>query len=177
MSLITFKKVMVIKIKVLLLVAVLPCLMAAGVHKFYVSTTKAEYKEDEKSLQIITKLFVDDIEDVLQERYSPSISLATKKETKVAEDFLKKYILQKFKVVVDGKEIPLTYIGREYEIDVVKIYLEATKVKNFNTIEIENKILFEISPDQQNIVHVKRGTTKKSLILDTDNPNGLLNFD
>lgn len=168
---------MVKQIKVLLLVIVLPCLMAAGVHKFYVSTTKVEYKEEKKSLQIITKLFIDDIEDVLQERYSPSIRLATKKETKAAEDFLKKYVLQKFKVEIDGKEIPLTYIGREYEIDVVKIYLEASKVSNIETIEIENKILFEISPDQQNIVHVKRGDTKKSFILDKDNPNGMLNFD
>lgn len=168
---------MVKKFKVLLFVMVLPCFMAAGVHKFYVSTTKVEYKEDTKSLQIITKLFIDDIEDVLQERYSPSIRLATKKETKASEDFLKKYVLQKFIVTIDGKDIPLTYIGREYEVDVVKIYLEANKVSNFETIEIENKLLFEISPDQQNIVHVKLRDTKKSLILDKDNPNGMLNFD
>jgi hypothetical protein len=168
---------MVKKFKVLLLVLVLPCLMAAGVHKFYVSTTKVEYKEDKKSLQIITKLFIDDIEDVLQERYNPSISLATKKETKAAEDFLKKYVLQKFIVTIDGKEVPLRYIGREYEIDVVKIYLEANDVSDFKTIEVENKILFEISPSQQNIVHVKSRGEKKSLLIDKDNPKGLLNFD
>ncbi len=168
---------MVKKFKVLLFVMVLPCLMAAGVHKFYVSTTKVEYKEDKKSLQIITKLFIDDIEDVLQERYSPSIRLATKKETKASEDFLKKYVLQKFIVTIDGKDIPLTYIGREYDIDVVKIYLEAKEVSNFEAIEIENKILFEISPNQQNIVHVKSHGEKKSLLIDKDNPKGLLNFD
>ncbi|MEZ4859500.1 MAG: DUF6702 family protein [Flavobacteriaceae bacterium] len=167
---------MVKKIKILLLVFILPCLVAAGGHKFYVSTTKIEYKEDKKTLQIITKLFIDDIEDVLQERYHPEISLATNKETKVAEDFLKKYVLQKFKITIDGKETLLTYIGREYDVDVVKIYLEATEINTLKTLQVENKILFEISPDQQNIVHVKIEDKKKSLILDKDNPNGLLNF-
>ena len=31
-------------------------------HKFYVSTTEIEFKEDSKSLQITSQLFIDDIE-------------------------------------------------------------------------------------------------------------------
>lgn len=176
MRLITFKKVMANYFKIFIVLISVTVLTAASDHKFYVSTTKVEYKEDIKSIQIITKLFIDDIEDVLQERYDPSISLDTKKETKEAETFLKKYVLQKLKIEVDGEEIQLNYIGREYDIDLVKIYLEATDINRFKDLEIENKILFEISPDQQNIIHIKSHGKKRSLLLDKDNPNGLLNF-
>ena len=113
MRLITFKKVMANYFKIFILFISVTVLTSASAHKFYVSTTKVEYKEDIKSVQIITKLFIDDIEDVLQERYDPSISLDTKKETKEAEAFLKKYVLQKLKIEVDGEEIQLDYIGRE----------------------------------------------------------------
>ncbi|MCB0457472.1 MAG: DUF6702 family protein [Flavobacteriaceae bacterium] len=160
----------------IILLLIIPILTAANVHKFYVSTTKVEYVQEKQSLQIITKLFIDDIEDVLQERYNTSLGLATQKEAKEAEAFLKKYALQKFKIWVDGKEASITYVGREYEVDVVKIYLESEDISEFKNIEIENKMLFEISPEQQNIIHVKNKDSKKSLILDKENPKGLLNF-
>ncbi|MEZ4778422.1 MAG: DUF6702 family protein [Flavobacteriaceae bacterium] len=164
------------KFSKIILLLIIPFLTAAAAHKFYVSTTSVEYVKEKQSVQIITKLFIDDIEDVLQERYNPSLSLATQKETKEAEIFLKKYVFQKFKIWVDNKETSISYVGREYDVDVVKIYLEINGVSEFNTIEIENKMLFEISPEQQNIIHVKNKDRKKSLILDPDNPKGLLNF-
>lgn len=164
------------KLKIVLVLLCVP-LITAAVHKFYVSTTKVEYVQEKQSVQIITKLFIDDIEDVLQERYYPSLSLATQRETKEVQDLLKKYILQKFTITIDGKEAQITYLGREYDVDMVKIFMEIKDISAFNTIEIENKILFEISNEQQNIIHVKKNTIKKSLILDRDNPNGLLNFE
>lgn len=165
------------KMKILGVLLVLPLLLAATTHKFYVSTTKVEYVQEKQSVQIISKLFIDDIEDVLQERYNPSLSLATKKETPDVAEYLKKYILQKFKITIEGKDAPISFVGHEYDVDVVKIYLEINNVSVFKNIEIENKLLFEISTKQQNIIHIKAEGVKKSLILDIDNPKGLLNFD
>ncbi|MEZ4875853.1 MAG: DUF6702 family protein [Flavobacteriaceae bacterium] len=164
-------------LKVLSFVLVFPLLVAASAHKFYVSTTQVEYVAPKQSLQIISKIFIDDIEDVLQERYNPSLSLDTQKETKQVEEYLKKYVLQKLTIKADGKEIPLTYVGREYDNDIVKIFLEGQHVTDFSSITIENKLLFELTTQQQNIVHVKKEGERKSLVLDVDNPNGMLNFD
>lgn len=164
-----------LKLPVLLLLFV--GLTAASVaHKFYVSTTNVEYVPQKESVQIITKLFIDDLEDVLQERYSPSISLATKKETEQDAAFLEKYLLEKLKIKVNGKEAPLHYLGKEYEIDVVKAYIEITGVRQLNTLEIENEALFELFPDQQNIIHFKKGDYRRSLVLDANNPKEMLNF-
>ncbi|MAN59112.1 MAG: hypothetical protein CMC08_04670 [Flavobacteriaceae bacterium] len=149
---------------------------ATTAHKFYVSTTNVEYVPQKESIQIITKIFIDDIEDVLQERYAPSISLATKKETKQHAAFLEKYLNEKLTVTVNGKEAELHYLGREYEIDVVKAYIEITGVKELKSIAIENKLLFELFPDQQNIIHFKSGEYRRSLVLEANNPKEMLNF-
>jgi hypothetical protein len=141
-----------------------------------VSITKIEFSEEAHSVQIITKLFIDDIEDVLQERYNASISLDTEKETATDTQFLKEYILQKLKIEINGKPVVLHYLGHEYDNDVVKIYIEVEDISELKSISVENKMLMELFEEQQNIIHVKRFKKRKSLILDLDNPKGLLNF-
>ena len=145
-------------------------------HKFYVSITKIEYVKEKSSLQIITKIFIEDIEDALQKRYDPSISLDTKKETETADEDLKNYILQKITIKVNGKPVTLDYIGKEYETDMVVAYVEVKGVKELNTIEIENKVLMDLFPEQQNIIHLKTPKSRRSLILDRDEPKGKLDF-
>lgn len=159
-----------------LLLFIVPLLSAAPVHKFYVSITKIEYVKEKESLQIITKIFIDDIEDVLQKRYDPSISLDTKKETNADLSYLKKYILQKIQLKVNGKPVKLDYIGQEYDTDMVVAYIEVTGVKDLKTIEIENKVLMDMFEEQQNIIHLKTPNSRRSLILDRQEPSGTLNF-
>lgn len=159
-----------------LLLLVFPLISAAPMHKFYVSITKIEYVKEKNSLQIITKIFTEDIEDALQQRYDASISLDTKKETKTAVEDLKNYILQKINIKVNGKAAKLEYIGKEYDTDMVVAYIEIKDVNDLKTIEIENKILMEIFPEQQNIIHLKTPKNRRSLILDRDEPIGKLEF-
>jgi len=43
-------------------------------------------------------------------------------------------------------------------------YLEVENLPNLNTISIDNKLLFDLYPEQQNIVHIKKNGNKKSFI-------------
>lgn len=145
-------------------------------HKFYVSTTKVNYVKEKKSIQIISKIFVDDLEQVLQERYSSRVQLDSKRETELDQNYLIEYVLQKLKFKVNGNDAPLIYIGKEYDIDILHIYLEIEEVKLLESIGIENKILLDLFPEQQNIIHFSNEKNKRNLILDKNRPNGLLNF-
>lgn len=166
------------KLRLLAFVILLsPALISSGAHKFYVSITKVEFSEEAQSLQIISKIFIDDIEATLQKRYDPKVSLDTEKETEAHARLLEKYVLQKLKVEVDGVPYQLEYLGREYENDVVKCYLEVPGITDLGRIEIENSILMDMFEEQQNIIHVKKGKTRKSLVLDKEHPSGMLNFD
>jgi hypothetical protein len=146
------------------------------IHKFYVSVTKVEYNAEAETLQLITKIFIDDIEDVLNERYETETFLDTKKETARDRELLKEYILKKLKVEVNGQKADLKYLGIAYETDVVKAFIEIVDVKECTTIGIENTILMEKFDEQQNIIHFTVGDKKRSMILEKENPNGLLKF-
>ena len=56
--------------------------MGATVHKFYASTTRVEYVPQEQSLQIITEIFTDDIQQALTERNLKQVHLDSKKQTR-----------------------------------------------------------------------------------------------
>jgi len=77
---------------------------------------------------------------------------------------------------VNGTKREYNYIGLQYDVDRVKLYLEITNVSALEQIEIENKILFDTFEDQQNIIHIKTPEKRRSLVLDKENPKGLLNF-
>lgn len=159
-----------------LLILIFPLVSATSAHKFYVSITKIEYVKEKNSIQIITKIFTDDMEKALRQRYDRSISLDTKKETEAADEDLKNYILQKIKLKVNGKQVQFNYIGKEYDTDMVVAYMEVKDINELKTIEIENKVLMEVFPEQQNIIHLKTAKNRRSLILDIDVPSGKLNF-
>ena len=163
--------------RLLLLFALLPLLTAASAHKFYVSVSKIEYSDKDQSLQMISTLFADDLENTLKARYGDKVSLDPEKETELDQELLRKYILKKLTITVDGQERELDYIGREYENDVVKIYVEVPDVVDPKEVEVEAQWLFELFEEQQNIIHMKKGDTRRSLVLEPDNPKGVLNFD
>lgn len=154
-----------------------PLLISSTAHKFYVSTTTVEFVKEKEVIQIITKIFTEDIEQALQARYSPTVSLDSKKETETDVVLLKKYLLQKIKIKVNGNPVVINYIGKEYDIDITKIYFEIENISELQSIEIENKVLFDMFSEQQNIIHLKTDKISSNLILDKANPKGVLNFE
>ncbi|MFK5982482.1 MAG: hypothetical protein QM499_06175 [Flavobacteriaceae bacterium] len=163
-------------LKTTFLLLVFPLMISSTSHKFYVSTTNVEFVKEKQVVQIITKIFIEDVEQALQARYDPSISLDSPKEKVSDVEFLRKYVLQKMKLKINNKDVKLSYIGKEYDIDIVNMYFEIENISEVNSIEIENKVLFDMFPEQQNIIHFKTSESRKSLVLDEDNPKGVLNF-
>ena len=148
-----------------------------GAHKFYVSITQIEYIEDTHRLQLITKLFIDDVEAALQLRQNKAIKLAKQNTpSEEEEEWLKNYIFQKLAIQANGSNLTLNYIGAEYEIDLVKIYIEVLLPEATKQATIENKALMEMFTNQQNIVHFSKGKSRRSFILEKENPKALLNF-
>lgn len=145
-------------------------------HKFYVSVTQIEYKEDQKSLQIISRIFIDDIEEVLRKRYDESLVLVSEKEEAQINQYLDRYLQQKLSIVVNGKEVAFTFIGKEYDNDLVLCYLEATDISSLESITVSNLALMDFFDEQQNIIHVKKGNKRKSLILEKEKDKGMLKF-
>ncbi len=163
-------------IKFLLIIAVVPLLLSASLHKFYVSVTEVEFVKEKKSVQIISRIFVDDLEKAFRERYDENITLVAKNESKDVQLYMERYLKDKIEIKINGKPVNFKFIGKEYDNDIVFCYLEITGIEMIKSFEISNQLLFDTFGEQQNIVKLKINGQNKSIILISQNDKGLLNF-
>lgn len=145
-------------------------------HEYYISVTKVEYVEGQKSLQIISQIFIDDFETLLRQRYDETITLAEKNEPEAIEDYMKRYLQDKLKVTINKNAVNFKFIGKEYKDDIVYCYLEIEDVTEINSIAITNRVLFDVISEQQNIVRLKLKGKNKSFLLTPENDKCMLNF-
>lgn len=163
-------------LKSLLAFSVFFVLTSATMHKFYVSVTQVEYVQEQQSVQIISRIFIDDLELALQNRYNKDIKLTEEKESENANVIIEKYFKQKLKISLNGKETTYKFLGKKYENDILYFYFEIEHVKDVKQFQITNQILFDALSDQQNIVKIKAKSEHKNYILTVDNDKALLNF-
>tara|TARA_R110000823_G_scaffold288314_1_gene406506 strand:+ start:15 stop:533 length:519 start_codon:yes stop_codon:yes gene_type:complete len=165
-------------IKKTLLILLLPLLAFTVAHKFYISVTSVEYSDKDRALQITTRIFIDDFEKVLQERYGIKGSLATREESDMADAYIEKYLRTKFMVEINDRPVDFDFLGKEYDNDIMICYLEVPKIdmSTATSISVENEVLMDIFEEQKNVVHFKLGNQKKSFVLIRENNKGMLNL-
>jgi hypothetical protein len=148
------------------------------VHKFYVSVTNINYSEKTDAFQITSRLFIDDLDALMKERYGIDAALGTEKESALADDYIQKYLKTKFVIELNEKTVAYDYIGKKYDNDVVIVYLEVPKIglSTLNSMSIQNEILTDLYEEQKNLVHVKWKGKKKSFVLIRENNKGMLNL-
>lgn len=161
-----------------LFVLFLPLLLLIGAHKFYVSVTNIEYYDKGEALQITSRLFIDDFEKVLEERYEVRTFLATPEEIANANLHIEKYLNAKFLVKINGKTAPYNFIGKKYDNDIMVCFLEIPNIalEQIDSIEIQNELLMDLFEEQKNILHFKILEKKKSFVLIRESNKGMLNF-
>ena len=111
-------------------------------HKFYVSTTTIEFKEEKNVIQITCQLFIDDVEKSLN-RYQEDIKLAPDSNKLEIDKLLKKSLKKSILILIDGKTLDLIYIGREYKNDILQCYFEANAPASSLNLSIENRTFFD----------------------------------
>ncbi|UOB18348.1 DUF6702 family protein [Abyssalbus ytuae] len=161
-----------------LVLLIFPLFAFVNMHKFYLSATEINYSDKDKTLQIISRYFIDDFENVLKERYGIIPNLNTNKEMENLDFYVKKYLDDRFSIMINDKDLQLNYLGKEYDNDVIKIYFESEKInlKKIRNIRIKNSSLFEKFDNQQNIIHVDINGKKKSFNLYEGSEDAMLRF-
>ena len=146
-------------------------------HEYYVSVTKVEYSKKDKSLQIISQIFIDDFETLLRQRYDESIELDVEDESKMVETYMRRYLSDKLQFTVNGKPVNFKFVGKEYKDDITYCYLEIENISDVKSIAVVNQILFDAFSEQQNILRLKLKNKNKSFLLLPSKDSCMLNFD
>ena len=160
------------KIKLILIVF---CLGFSS-HKYYVSTSLFNFT-DTNSLQITIRLFKDDFKDALKKKYSINHVLTDQILIDSTYHSNIDYYFNSFLTVsFDDKKNKLNFLGLENKNDMFVFYLEIENLPDFNVISFDNKLLFDLYSEQQNIIHVKKNGIKKSFISRMNNSTLSLNI-
>jgi len=143
-------------------------------HRFYTAIYQIDFVPQKKMIQITTRIFADDLNDALTKKFHRTTFLGTEKETIADIDLMKKYLSEKFKFTVNGKLQSMNFLSNEFEDNVIICYYNIKEIAKLKSLSIENSILTEVHPEQQNIIQFNDNGTKKSLLLSSETIKGML---
>jgi len=161
--------------KILFLFLLIP-LVAFSIHKYYISLCEIDFIEDKKSVQITLGMFIDDIELTLNKDNNTKLNIDTPKEVEKIDEYFESYLNNHFKLTINNKAAIYQYIGKEYDDDIVRFYLEITDIAKLNSIEISNTCLTRDFEDQQNIIKISANRKHKTFYFNKKTYKGLLKF-
>ncbi len=159
------------------LVLILSAGLMSFAHKFYVSIYQIDYAPEKKMLQITARIFTDDLNDALAKKYKRKTFLGEKNESSADVGLMQKYLLENFAIKVNNKPVAINFLSRELENNVIICYFNVKGATKIQSMEIRNTALFELFPEQQNIINTRVLGQRKSLLLTEDSPAGLLKFE
>lgn len=145
-------------------------------HKFYVAIFQINYAAEKKMLQVTTRIFVDDLENALEKKYRRKFDLGNGDQSAEELSLMQKYMSEHFKISLNGKQQPLTYLSNELENNVFICYFRATGVGKIASVKVTSKVLFDYVTEQQNIIQTNINGKKSSLLLTADKPEGIINY-
>lgn len=147
-------------------------------HPVHISVTEIEFDEKEKTLEIMMRVFMDDMETTLRNSMNkPELDVFDPKNAAQLDQLMPEYLKSHFQIALDDKIQKTVYLGHEREPDVFIFYIEVSNVKKWKTIRVLNDIITDTYDDQSNLVHVSVGEKVRSLRLTKDTPADKLTFD
>ncbi|HEX9980062.1 MAG TPA: DUF6702 family protein [Flavobacterium sp.] len=145
-------------------------------HKFYVAIHQVKYAEDKKMIQVISRIFVDDLNNALEKKYKQKTFLGEANQSADDVAKLKSYISEHFYMKVNGKTAALTLFTTELENNVLICYLGCRDIPKIKSLEVHNKILTELVTEQQNIIQTTVYGRKDSMLLTSETTSGTINY-
>ncbi len=142
-------------------------------HPFHVSVCEINISPASKSIQVSQRIFIDDLEQVLNKTYGVNITIDGNTESGLLDSLINDYLSEHLRLVVDGKIKKRVYIGSEIEEDGIWCYVEYEGIKKISSIEVTSTVFLETFKDQANIIHFKQGEYEKSIKLDMNNKSGI----
>jgi hypothetical protein len=135
-----------------------------------------KYNEKAGALQMVTRFFIDDFEDVLSERYEKKVVLNEQKDIDTVERLIDNYVQAKLETTIDGKSVKPDFLGAELEGDMILLYIELPTSVEPDFISMSFPALVELFPEQKNLIHFRIKKQRKTIIIDANKERGTIKF-
>ena len=176
----------------LILPSVLITASEAVEHPFHSSLAEMEWNPKSASFEVALSVWPVDLENVLREsedltkRLNGPLSLDDKSQHKILDASIKAYVQKHFRLADEKLKVEMNWLGFEVEKDSVWCYFEisdfpdkALAAANGKkvSVEFENRLFFELQPDQQNTILFKQAGKRTAIHFVSRHPIQTLDFD
>ena len=145
-------------------------------HPMHVSVTEIDYNEQNKSLEIVSRIFIDDLETSIRKAQNNEGLDLLKPSGTTTDQLVSQYLQSRLLVRVNGRPASPNFIAHEIDDAAMICYLEIEDVKVVKKLDITISVIQELYDDQSNLVHVTYHGPVKSLRLTKEKPEGNLSF-
>ena len=152
-------------------------LSSFGLHKFYVSIYQINFNQKDKRLEITSRIFIDDLNQVLKTKYNKKVNLLSKSQSLDDIELMKKYITENFFIKINGLPKTINYLSNEIQDNVLICYFNSKEISKIKSLEIKNTSLLDLNSEQQNIIQTTIYNKKQSLLLTNNNKSGIIKID
>ena len=109
-------------------------LIGSNTHKYYVSTSLYEFKEDTSSLQITIKIFKDDFTNLVNEKVGIDLGLNQNLNSKEIKELINRYLISNIFIYFDDNKYEPFYLGLEENKEMFVFYMEIENLPSFKKI-------------------------------------------
>ena len=127
-------------------------------HKIHVSVTHLEFNQPKQTVEIVVRVFTDDLENALSQRAKRTVKIdpATADKDRRVGDLAMAYLRSNFELKNKaGRPVILSWNGIEGQVDMFWLYVKGRMPGGLEGAQIRNKIFCELFEDQVNIVNAK----------------------
>lgn len=123
-------------------------------HPVYMSVTEMVYDAKQKRMEMICKLFTNDLESVLK-KYHNGVDLLNPSKKQTSLRWIEEYVQRNLEVKISGKTVNFECVGYEREGDAILVYYQSAPMAIPREIIIQNSLLYDDKTEQMNIMHVE----------------------
>lgn len=134
-------------------------------HPVHVSVTSVEYVKEKNIFDVSFKLFWDDFEVIIAQKYGVLLNLGKEDEKKEKEHYFTQYISASFSLMVDGVKLEPKYKMDTINEASIWLYYSYPGRLGKTKIEIENRLMLDMFDDQTNLLMVKFGNIEKGFTM------------
>ncbi|HEY8561408.1 MAG TPA: DUF6702 family protein [Pyrinomonadaceae bacterium] len=136
--------------------------LCAEAHTYHTSLTRMDYNARDKNIEISIQLFIHDAVPMLERRLKKRVDI---EKTAGVDAEMLKYLSETFVFQNNqGEPQKLRWVGREFENDVVHVFVEIPFAESLEGGKLQNTIFFESYPQQANLVVARFGEKKIDLL-------------
>jgi len=152
-------------------------LFSPPAHPVHVALTSIDYQADRQEFNVSFKIFYDDLQFIIAEKYNVALKLDKPDENPDEKTYLGKYISENFKFIVNGnRKLVPEFTGKNINEKAIWLYYRIPCSSPVRQVYIYNTVMMDMYGDQTDLLIFKYGKFEKGVSLNSKHYEVRLNI-